>query len=249
MTGQEKGSRHHDDTMARIYLISYNSIALLLWTIILLSFVGTMIKFGTLNKKSISSWYDSNGIILQVTQMSALLELLHIQLRLVNSNLIVSAIQIFSRIHIVMGIFRWTREAQSTKGLAGCVVAWSIAEMIRYSYYIVGLLKIKAPLLQGLRYSGFLVLYPLGIGSEVVSIIRGLPAMYKLNHLRHWPVPMPNTFNFELDLVVVYIVILVLYVPGSVHMYNHMLRQRRKYQRKLLDAAEQKKVEAEKKAD
>jgi len=234
---------------ARIYLIAYNAIEFLSWTMILLSFVGTSITFGTVNEKSIRSWYDNYGIILQVTQLSALLELVHIQLGLVNSNFMTSAIQILSRLHMVMGIFRWTTEAQSSKGLAGCVVAWSIAEMIRYVYYLFGLLRINSSILQALRYSGFLVLYPLGISSEVLGIFRGLPAMYKIQNLRHWPVAMPNALNFELDLCVVYVVILVLYVPGSIHMYNHMLRQRRKYHHKLLHAAEKSKAEAEKKSD
>lgn len=45
----------------------------------------------------------------------------------------------------------------------------------------------------------------------------------------HYPFPMPNKLNFEMSLYWSYLVLLGLYIPGSVQLYSHMLKQRRRY--------------------
>lgn len=130
------------------------------------------------------------------------------------------------------------------------VLAWTAAELIRYSYYAFQLtvsdgsvisfsqmarwkqcservLKYFAPA-KWLRYSGFLVLYPLGITGEVLTMWMAIHEFGQSHYYKHWPTPMPNKMNFEVDLRFVYQLTLLAYIPGSVHMYSHMLKQRRK---------------------
>ena len=50
------------------------------------------------------------------------------------------------------------------------LLAWSISEIIRYSYFVLNLSYGVPELLTWLRYNAFFVLYPLGIGSEMILI-------------------------------------------------------------------------------
>ena len=56
--------------------------------------------------------------------------------------------------------------------------AWSVTEVVRYSYFVLSLLGQVPPFLVWLRYNLFFVLYPLGIGSEKWLVFRSVqPAL------------------------------------------------------------------------
>lgn len=55
--------------------------------------------------------------------------------------------------------------------------AWSLTEVIRYSFYALSLLSISAPILNYLRYTTFIPLYPLGASSEAFLSFATLPAL------------------------------------------------------------------------
>jgi hypothetical protein len=55
------------------------------------------------------------------------------------------------------------------------VFAWSVTEVIRYSFYTLSLSGFHAYPLVWLRYTAFYVLYPLGASSEVSLIYVSLP--------------------------------------------------------------------------
>ena len=60
------------------------------------------------------------------------------------------------------------------------LLAWSLTEVIRYSYYFFSLLSIKLPILDWLRYSTFYALYPLGASSEAFIAYSTLPSLENL---------------------------------------------------------------------
>ena len=47
------------------------------------------------------------------------------------------------------------------------LLIWSLAEVIRYPFYICKLLNIKFEVIEWLRYNAFLVLYPIGFAAEM----------------------------------------------------------------------------------
>ena len=115
------------------------------------------------------------------------------------------------------------------------ILAWSMSEMIRYSYYLLrelsgGSADSTPYLSTWLRYSGFIVLYPIGVASELSCCLLALP-LVKATPLGTWPrvgMTMPNAYNIAIDLYAMYIPFLCLYAPGLPHLYMHMLRQRKK---------------------
>ena len=106
--------------------------------------------------------------------------------------------------------------------LSTMVLAWSITEIIRYSYYTASLLNVKIGLLTWLRYTLFIVLYPLGAGSELLCIYKAFPDMGT------YDIEMPNVYNFTFKLQYFVILIALSYLPGFPQLYFYMFAQRKK---------------------
>uniref|UniRef100_A0A803NCC9 Very-long-chain (3R)-3-hydroxyacyl-CoA dehydratase n=2 Tax=Chenopodium quinoa TaxID=63459 RepID=A0A803NCC9_CHEQI len=70
-----------------------------------------------------------------------------------------------------------------------------------------------------------MLLYPTGITSEVGLIYIALPY---IRNSEKYCVRMPNKWNFSFDYYYGALLTLGIYVPGSPHMYNYMLGQRKK---------------------
>ncbi len=120
--------------------------------------------------------------------------------------------QVASRLFLVWGIvFLFPGTARSAF-YTSMLVAWSATELVRYSYFALALCGVQPRALTWLRYSTFIVLYPLGIVSECRLILLASGPAARVHPLAP---------------LVLYAV-LVIYVPGSYVLYTHMLRQRRK---------------------
>ena len=76
-----------------------------------------------------------------------------------------------------------------------------------------------------LRYTAFIVLYPVGVASELTMVWLALPAIKASGMLSY---PMPNVFNFGIDYYTICIIISLIYIPGLPHLYLYMLKQRSK---------------------
>jgi very-long-chain (3R)-3-hydroxyacyl-CoA dehydratase len=76
-----------------------------------------------------------------------------------------------------------------------------------------------------LRYSTFMVLYPTGISSEVGLIWIALPY---IKASEKYCFRLPNRWNFSYDYYFTSILALMIYIPGSPHMFTYMLSQRKK---------------------
>ena len=59
--------------------------------------------------------------------------------------------------------------------VASLYMAWSVAESIRYPFYALSLFDACPPFLTWLRYTAFIVLYPIGIFSECTVVYTALP--------------------------------------------------------------------------
>ncbi|KAK8125420.1 uncharacterized protein PG998_001179 [Apiospora kogelbergensis] len=92
--------------------------------------------------------------------------------------------------------------------------AWSVTEVIRYTYLAVKLGGYEPAAFTWVRYSSYLVLYPLGITSEMIQMWRALaPAGHKFGPL------------YQLFLGVS---LFVIWPIGAYVLIGHMNRQRRK---------------------
>jgi very-long-chain (3R)-3-hydroxyacyl-CoA dehydratase len=122
--------------------------------------------------------------------------------------------QVASRFLLVWGIaYPFPQTTQHNPAYSTMLVAWSVTEVIRYSYFVFNLSGIGVPKIwTWLRYNTFLVLYPLGIASECWLVYSAVPLARKLREEYAWALWA----------------ILAIYVPGSYVLFTHMLRQRRR---------------------
>jgi len=64
------------------------------------------------------------------------------------------------------------------------VLAWSLAEIIRYTFYAFNLAGLNSSTLVWIRYTAFYVLYPVGASSEASLIYATLPSSSILGWLQ-----------------------------------------------------------------
>ncbi|KAJ1488137.1 tyrosine phosphatase-like protein, partial [Baffinella frigidus] len=177
---------------------------------------------------------DPPGIS-QMVQTLAIMEIFHSGAGLVRAPISRAIPQIFSRIATVW----WSMEALYTFPFTpfpkkernyqfGVMTlgAWCCAELIRYTFY--GINTVDARLVpfpvMWLRYTGFIILYPIGVAGEMLCAYHTLPLIQKglcptLGGLL--PTCSPNA-EFLLYLF------LVCYLPGLPFLYFAMLGERKK---------------------
>ncbi|CAK9100712.1 Very-long-chain (3R)-3-hydroxyacyl-CoA dehydratase hpo-8 (Probable 3-hydroxyacyl-CoA dehydratase) [Durusdinium trenchii] len=93
-------------------------------------------------------------------------EILHAVLGMVPSNPVTTAMQITSRVGAVQIVAAAASAASRSAMLPWMTlfyVAWSITEVVRYSYYALNTAGVQLSPLTWLRYSTFLLLYPAGV--------------------------------------------------------------------------------------
>jgi very-long-chain (3R)-3-hydroxyacyl-CoA dehydratase len=71
-------------------------------------------------------------------------------------------------------------------GYSSMLLAWSVTEVIRYSFFTLSLSGILPKALAWLRYNTFYVLYPLGISSEVYLMYLALEPAGRLRTEYKW---------------------------------------------------------------
>jgi very-long-chain (3R)-3-hydroxyacyl-CoA dehydratase len=79
--------------------------------------------------------------------------------------------QVFSRLILVWGISKPFPELDASPFYTSMLLAYGMTEVIRYGYFVMKLVGFLPYVANWLRYSAFLVLYPLGISSEYALMI------------------------------------------------------------------------------
>ncbi|KAL2752871.1 hypothetical protein ACRALDRAFT_2044587 [Sodiomyces alcalophilus JCM 7366] len=191
------------------YLILYNAVSAIAWLVVL----GRTAALYQLRGPDFV-WLGV-GDWTRWTQTIAGMEVLHALLGVVRAPFLTTAMQVASRYLLVWGIvypFPWLARSPFYTSM---LLAWSITEVIRYSFFAFTLSGIQAKWLVWLRYNTFFVLYPIGILSECAMIYAGAEPARQYGELAPY-------VNYA---------ILAIYIPGSYVMYTHMMKQRRKVMR------------------
>lgn len=157
---------------------------------------------------------------------------------IVRAPLLTTLMQVASRLLLVWGVgYNFPQTTRNSPAYSGMLFAWSVTEVIRYSYFVFVLSGLGVPRLwtwlryalfspfeavcAGLltkacfRYNTFLVLYPLGVASETWLIFKAIGPAEKMRK----------------EYGVVLWAILATYVPGFYMLFTYMLGQRRKIMR------------------
>ncbi|KAF4709466.1 hypothetical protein FOZ62_027931 [Perkinsus olseni] len=209
-------SRQMAKPIVRYYLTLYNTVQGLGWAYILHTTLGSPLF--TVSPKVLTAMYLFQGL--------AVLEVLNAAAGIVRSNLLTTIVQVFFRDQVLYLLYRCHSTGIESHGLLPMALAWSLAETIRYPYLALHMSRRAPPALTWLRYSSFLVLYPLGVYGEMRVIYDVLPVVER-DHILS--VAMPNAFNFSFNYAAFLKFLLFSYPLGLLLQYKHMLRQRARH--------------------
>ena len=181
------------------YLIGYSFIQVFAW---LTAFIFINVDYEV-----------SFGIIL-IFQIISLVETFHAYKKWNNSSPFFSFIQTAARLNILFLAFRLAVQfAFDDLNYFDEVVTimfhvWCLAEIIRYAYYLSQLLKKEIKIVSWLRYSAFIILYPIGVVCEFFIM---------------YLVFINNNFGLKIILIVIAIAYIFLFP----RLYLHLLKQRK----------------------
>lgn len=202
------------------YLFLYNFAQVLGWSY-LLYLIG---KYYTSTSKDDTLW-DTVKITVIIFQNAAVLEIFHAALKFVQSNVMITTFQVFSRVMAVCGVLIPFQSSQECFGLPLLLVAWTITEIIRYSYYAINIIGSVPYFIIWSRYTLFIVLYPIGVTGELLALYA---AQDVVSRSKQWTVEMPNNLNFTFGYRYFLLFVMFMYIPVFPKMYLHMFSQRKK---------------------
>ncbi|KAF8039893.1 hypothetical protein BT93_B2188 [Corymbia citriodora subsp. variegata] len=185
--------------LSNLYLFAYNSLQAFGWSVSLFRILSSFII-----TKSVDGAYASAGELICLLQAAAFLEVLHGALGIVPSGVLFPLMQWAGRTHFLLAIVR------------------RISEMIRYLHYALNCLKCCPPWVTYLRYTTFIVLYPLGLASgEMWLMFQALPFIKKTDLYEDFFSIIPfNYYDF--------VRVLLLFYPFLwFKLYLHLFKQRR----------------------
>lgn len=194
-----------------LYLKAYNISMVIGWSFILFNYVMGALETGF----NADLMYQKVRVLLQIFQYGAILEIFHTIFGLVRSPIFTTAVQVFSRV-VLVAVLEYIPESRGL-GFLLLGVAWSVTEVIRYSFYSFKLLGLAVPYpLLWCRYSFFIVLYPTGVSGEVITLFKSLHFFGTV-----------MMFNLVPMSILIWLLILS-YIPGLYTLYTYMLAQRKK---------------------
>lgn len=210
--------KHEEPSMK---LIAYNLLSGCLWSFAMLNVIATKIVFSDMHDT-----FRLTYLWTVLIQSFAIIEIYNAATGIVRAPVITTTMQVLSRLLVVFGVWTLLPESKGNYSYAYLIVhlAWGIAEVSRYYYYATNLMSKQSnnpikvsPNLEWFRYNGFIILYPIGISSECYMIFYAIKAS------------LAHTGLFFAIYAVFLSLCLLAYIPGTIVLYGHMLKQRAKF--------------------
>ncbi|XP_019316199.1 very-long-chain (3R)-3-hydroxyacyl-CoA dehydratase 1 isoform X1 [Panthera pardus] len=221
--GEEReapGKRRRLGLLATVWLTFYNIAMTAGWLVLAIAMVRFYMEKGT--HKGL---YKSIQKTLKFFQTFALLEIVHCLIGIVPTSVIVAGVQVSSRIFMVWLITHSIKPIQNEESVVLFLVAWTVTEITRYSFYTFSLLDHLPYFIKWARYNFFIILYPVGVAGELLTIYAALPYVKKTGM---FSIRLPNKYNVSFDYYYFLLITMASYIPLFPQLYFHMLRQRRK---------------------
>ncbi|XP_047012352.1 very-long-chain (3R)-3-hydroxyacyl-CoA dehydratase 1 isoform X2 [Ictalurus punctatus] len=213
-SGEEDGALEEKETnnkkrtksiIATAWLMFYNIAMTAGWLVLAVAMTRYYFQKGT--HKGL---YRSIARTLKFFQTFALLEVGHCAIGIVRTSVIVTGVQVSSRIFMVWFITHSIRQVQNQESVILFLVVWTVTEITRYSFYTFSLLKHLPYFIKWARYNMFIVMYPLGVIGELMTIYAALPYVRKAGM---YSLRLPNKYNVSFDYYYFLIIVMLSYIP------------------------------------
>ncbi|KAE8746572.1 hypothetical protein FOCC_FOCC006686 [Frankliniella occidentalis] len=213
-------ARKEPNAAVKAYLVFYNVAQVIGWSYLLYQLISYHIN----PPKDVTLW-DTVKYTVIIFQNAALLEVFHAAVGFVVTNVFMTLCQVYSRVMVVCLVLLATPTAPLSVGLPLALFAWTITEIIRYSFYALNLFNAVPYFLIWCRYTFFIALYPIGITGELLCI---WAAYVYSSETNMWSFALPNTFNFTFDYGYFLLFSMIAYIPVFPQLYLYMFGQRKK---------------------
>ncbi|XP_015696228.1 very-long-chain (3R)-3-hydroxyacyl-CoA dehydratase PASTICCINO 2A-like [Oryza brachyantha] len=203
-----------DSVMRSLYLSAYNWVVFIGWVQVFCYMTLELLVNGH------EGVYAAIERPLLFAQTAAIMEIL--------CSILVSSTlpQITGRLFITWGILWSFPETHSHILVTSLIISWSITEVIRYSFFgMQESFGFTPSWFVWLRYSTFIICYPVGMVSEVVLIYIAFPFMKASGK---YCFRMSNKWNFSFNYFYFSALLMALYVPAFPHLLLYMVAQRKK---------------------
>eukprot|EP00752_Nemacystus_decipiens_P002563 g2403.t1 len=200
-----------------VYLLLYNTACAVGWNLTLYK-IGTALLEGGGVADAVNATHD----LVVALQLLSTLELVHAFVGLVRSNPMNIFMQVGGRDLALFSVVTAFPPARGSPWVLVMFLAWATSEVIRYPFYALSIAGMCPPFLHWLRYTAFIVLYPLGFAGELGTWIVGLP------HIKAVGLPGVPGLPEGSTIYALYAYIVLAFVVGAPKLYMHMIRQRGK---------------------
>ncbi|URD89384.1 Protein tyrosine phosphatase-like protein, PTPLA [Musa troglodytarum] len=154
-------------------------------------------------------------------QTISFVEVVHAAAGLVPSGVMLALMQWGGRTHFLLAILRQIPEVQGLPSVFITFMSWSMTEVIRYPHYALSCIGISLSWLTYLRYTAFIILYPIGIApGEMWLMYQALPFIKERNLYADFFGRLSiSYYHFVLAVLICYPVLWL-------KLYLHLFRQR-----------------------
>jgi very-long-chain (3R)-3-hydroxyacyl-CoA dehydratase len=169
--------------------------------------------------------YAAVGPAMCFLHLIQILEIMHPMFGYVKGGLLIPLLQIGGRLFTLIVMLEFEPRLQVMPVVFYLFMTWSAIEIIRYPYYMSRLIKKENGLLTWLRYTAWIVCYPIGFVCEGVIIFRNLIFMEQDNS---WTISLTTPFDLTLRLsTVLRMYLLFLMIPAMYALISHMYKARK----------------------
>ena len=230
------------DLYNTIILFVYNLTQFLGWFFLLLKMLNLFFYSWENRVDFLKASHQDTKFILVSLQQLAWIEIMFVLFGILKTPFLNVFMQLASRNVVILFVVQYTESANVLESPAIFLftLAWVLADLPRFLWLLVKACRNCGPkcskrlsgifkLLNYIRYSSFIALYPLGGIGEAWTMYNA----YGLNEKRVLELPFAapivgihhKKYEFDVDVVVKFIYF-PLFVPGFLFLYFHMLKQR-----------------------
>ncbi|KAG5893047.1 hypothetical protein JTB14_014827 [Gonioctena quinquepunctata] len=169
--------------------------------------------------------YEIVGPTMCFLQLLQCLEILHPLFGYVKGSMLPPFLQIAGRLFVLFLNMETEPRIQKMPVVYYLFLSWSAIEIIRYPYYVTQLYRKENKLLTWIRYSAWIILYPIGFTCEGMVLFRNLVFV---EESKKWSIPLPNSLNFSFHYsTFLRIYLLFIMIPGMYTLMKHMHKTRK----------------------
>ncbi|XP_078483597.1 very-long-chain (3R)-3-hydroxyacyl-CoA dehydratase 3-like [Ciona intestinalis] len=222
VNNEVKDDSNHKNTAGNIYLLTYNGIQFMFFSVIFVTCLTGRLRSGS---EVCPTTYDTIGWLVIFSVILSYVEAVHPVLGLVKSSWFQPFIQVSGRCFALLCLWLAEPTAKDGCSVSNLFIAWSLAEVIRYPTYTAQILGIELKALSWLRYHAWIILYPFGGYSEFEVI--SAAANY-LDEKNIYKLTLPNIFNFSFKLSSFMRLYTAVLVIGVLVLMRHMWKMRQR---------------------